>query len=86
MPSIYLRQRRDSMRLKDYLYFNEIKLRAFAESVDCTYNHMALIVRGQRKPGLELAMRISKETGGEVSVMDIRGNKADEKYREIFGE
>ena len=75
------------MKLKDYLYFNNLSLKQMAAIVECNPNYLGRIVNGHMRASLNLAKSISQETGHEVSVEDIRGKDEDweEEYQEIFG-
>lgn len=53
-------------RLDAYLARKKLSYAAFASSVGADRARIARIACSYRKPGLELALAIEKETGGEV--------------------
>lgn len=59
------------MLLKDYLLKNGIKAKEFGESINLSKPHMYAILRGARKPSLELAVLIEEITSSEVRPKDF---------------
>lgn len=43
----------------------------FAKEVGTTKNYINLLVIGQRRPSPELALKIERATGGQVTVMEL---------------
>jgi plasmid maintenance system antidote protein VapI len=43
----------------------------FARSVECSESHLSDLLAGKKRPSLDLALRMSRETGGAVSVDEI---------------
>lgn len=60
------------MKLKDYLYFNEISITDFAKKVGISRNHMSGIVNGSRLPSESLMINIKLTTKGKVTLEDLR--------------
>lgn len=54
------------LKLVQYLAAQKITQRAFASVIGADPSIVSRLVRGQTKPGLELAVRIERETGGAV--------------------
>mgnify|MGYP000081682998 CR=1 FL=1 len=59
------------MKLEDYLYFEKKKKKKFAAEIGLSYSHLIGILRGQRRPSLEYAMRIKIATNGKVNLTDL---------------
>lgn len=60
------------MKLRNYLFNEKMPASVFARKIGVSGNHMRLIVREEQRPGLELAQRIEIETGGQVTVGELR--------------
>lgn len=56
------------MTLGAYLRKHGISTQAFADKVNADRSQIYRAVRRQRRPGLELALRIREQTGGAVSL------------------
>lgn len=54
------------LRLRFYLYINNIKPKGFADSLDIHINYLRLIMNGVMIPGPKLARNIEKMTMGEI--------------------
>tara|TARA_R110002020_G_scaffold474099_3_gene704524 strand:- start:663 stop:872 length:210 start_codon:yes stop_codon:yes gene_type:complete len=52
--------------LKDFLNSSGLSQRAFAEQVGIDPSYLSLLVSGQKRPSLKLAVSIEKATGGKV--------------------
>jgi len=59
------------MTLTDYLSDAELSATEFASKVGCTTSTITRILRGERGPSLELALKIEAETKGKVSPKDF---------------
>ena len=61
------------MKLEEYLRKNKIRHRAFAKDVDISQAHVSLIIKGERRPSVEVAKRVEKTTNGDVSAAELLG-------------
>ena len=59
------------MRLRDYLYFNDITKTAFAHSIDISPVYIQKICKGLAIPSRKLCRVIERETNGEVTMADL---------------
>ncbi len=60
------------MELRDYLYFNKIKIAEFSRKLDMlSAVHLYKIVSGKRKPSRRLAKDIEHATGGLVKAEEL---------------
>jgi DNA-binding XRE family transcriptional regulator len=59
------------MNLKDYLNKKGIKVSEFGHSLNLSRTHMYALVRGSKKPSLELAVLIEDLTEKEVTPRDF---------------
>jgi len=59
------------MFLKDYLIKKDIPIKEFGKSLSLSKPHMYAVVRGERKPSLELAVLIEEKTENEVRPRDF---------------
>ncbi len=53
--------------MKGYLLRNNITVKQFASDLGISTSYLYQLLRGERKPSLELAYRIEKHTEGEVT-------------------
>ena len=60
------------MKLRQFLFNEKMAASVFARRIGVSGNHLRLIVREELRPGLELAQRIEIETGGQVTVAELR--------------
>lgn len=60
------------MKLRDYLHFNRLTARKFADILGISHNHLRAVNRGQFSPSVELAQKIEIMTGGQVTVAEMR--------------
>ncbi len=58
------------MKLKQYLDIKNLTQREFAERLGAHYMTVYKICAGRRRPSPEMAHRIEKETGGQVSRLE----------------
>lgn len=54
--------------LKSYLDESKIPQGKFADAVGCTQSMISQLLTGRKKPGLDLAYAIERETAGQVPV------------------
>ena len=59
------------MRLKEYLFRNNIKVTTFARRIDVNRNYLNRIVLGHVRPGRFLAQTIELATNGNVKVQEL---------------
>jgi plasmid maintenance system antidote protein VapI len=59
------------MELKVYLKSSKISQRKFSDSLGIHYMHLSKIIRRERRPSANLALRIQEATGGKVPVMEL---------------
>lgn len=57
--------------LSQYLSDRQISQSAFAEKVEASRSFINEIAAGRKTPGLRLALRIERETGGEVTALSL---------------
>lgn len=58
-------------KLRDYMYHNEIKQRAFAKQVGVTETTLSLVANGKRIPGVQLIQKIADATNWEIEPNDF---------------
>lgn len=63
------------MRLKDYLFFEEISTTEFAKKLGISFAHMCGIKNGTRIAGSRLIKDIEQATGGKVKASDFQKHK-----------
>ncbi|WP_406870605.1 helix-turn-helix transcriptional regulator [Thioclava sp. 'Guangxiensis'] len=59
-------------KLRAYITGRSLTLEAFAKSVGCSTVHISTIVRGKKRPSLDLAIAIEDATSGEVRAIDFK--------------
>lgn len=59
------------MKLRDYLYFNKIKHKHFAELIGCSKTHLSQLMSGKHNSSKTLAMMIELKTNGLVKESEI---------------
>ena len=59
------------MKLKDYLYYNEISIQDFADNLEYSRTHLSQIVNGQSNPSKRLAKAIELQTKGQVTAKEL---------------
>lgn len=65
--------------MKDYLFRKKLSPKQFAADLNISTSYLYQLMRGERKPSLELAQKIEDMTLGEVSVARLMGiEKRDE--------
>lgn len=53
-------------QLRTYLSANSETQKAFAKRVSVSPSHLSEIISGRKRPSLDIALAISRETGGEI--------------------
>ena len=64
--------------MKNYLFRKNISPKQFAADLDISTSYLYQLLRGERKPSLELAQKIEEYTSGELTVAKIMGIEKDE--------
>lgn len=59
------------MKLADYLQETDQRASDLAALVGCETSTITRFLRGERRPSLEIALRIEQATGGKVSPHDL---------------
>jgi plasmid maintenance system antidote protein VapI len=66
------------MKLKDYLYFNELTIVDFSIMLGYSRGHISNIVNGRTIPTFKLALVIERMTNGQVKAEElIRNSEMD---------
>lgn len=60
-----------SQGMKDYLFKKNLTVKKFAADLDISTSYLYQLLRGERRPSLELAHKIEKYTKGEVTVKKL---------------
>lgn len=64
--------------MKDYLFRNNLSVKQLAADLEISPSYLYQLIRGERKPSLELAQRIKTITEGEVTVGRLLGFSNEE--------
>lgn len=67
------------MNLRDYLHFERIKLKDFAESIDMSVTHISGYINGRLRVSKKVARNIEKATEGKVTAKQILKDNPDKK-------
>ncbi len=59
------------MNLRDYLHFERISTKSFAESLDLTPMHLYAYLNGRIRVSKKVARAIEKKTNGKVTAEEI---------------
>ena len=59
--------------MKDYLFRNNLSVKQLAADLEISPSYLYQLIRGERKPSLELAQKIEAITDGEVTVGRLLG-------------
>jgi DNA-binding XRE family transcriptional regulator len=59
------------MKLKNYLFINEITITAFAKTVGVHKTYMSQISSGKIVPSMKIARKIEDATDGNVTMLEI---------------
>lgn len=57
-----------ALAVKEYLFKKDITIKEFANLIGISTSYLYQLLRGERKPSLELAHKIEEVTEGEISV------------------
>ena len=60
------------MSLKEYLFFNDVKMKDMALALGVHYSYLRQIKAGVKRPGFELSTKIELFTGGQVTLKELR--------------
>lgn len=63
--------------MKDYLFRKNLSVKQLAADLEISPSYLYQLVRGERKPSLELAKKIETITDGEVTVGRLLGFKGE---------
>ena len=72
--------------MKDYLFRKNLTVKQFAADLDISPSYLYQLLRGERKPSLQLAHKIEKYTKGEITVkklLDQALHKKSNSYKEL---
>jgi DNA-binding transcriptional regulator YdaS (Cro superfamily) len=61
----------DRMNLREYLFYNRISIKEFAEKIEYSRPHLSGIIHGKYRPSARLAKTIELATNGEVTVKEL---------------
>lgn len=61
------------MNIRDYLHVNRIRASDFARKLGVTPSYFIMVKNGKLKPGILLSKQIEIETGGKVTIKELRG-------------
>lgn len=59
------------MKLRDWLIERGIKQSTFAKRIDVTRSHFSCIVCGTRAASRKVAMKIERETNGDITIAQV---------------
>ena len=62
--------------MREYLFRTNLPPKQFACDLEISVSYLYQLLRGERKPSLELAQKIEAYTGGEVTVSKLLGFEA----------
>ncbi|MCB1110795.1 MAG: helix-turn-helix domain-containing protein [Chlamydiia bacterium] len=63
--------------MKAYLFKHDLPVKKFAADLKISVSYLYQLLRKERKPSLELALRIERYTHGEISVAELLEEKVD---------
>lgn len=61
--------------MRDYLFKNALSVKQFAGDLSISNSYLYQLIRGERRPSLELAQKIERLTQGEITVAKLLGFK-----------
>ena len=67
------------MKFRDYLYFEKITLKSFAESIELSPAHLSGYSRGKLRVSKKVARAIERATNGKVTAEEIMKNNPPKK-------
>lgn len=59
--------------MKEYLFKRNIPPKKFASDLSISVSYLYQLLRGERKPSLELAQKIEAYTDGEITALQLLG-------------
>lgn len=74
------------MKLRDYLYLNDIKLKDFACRTNIGIMNLSQIKNRKVTPSLLACIKIVLETDGKVQYRDLLSYKDEEKLKEFLND
>lgn len=69
--------------MKDYMFKKNLSVKQLAGDLDISTSYLYQLIRGERKPSIELAQKIEEYTGGEVTLGMLLGIEDDESSKII---
>lgn len=63
--------------MKDYLFRKNLSVKQMAGDLNISTSYLYQLIRGERKPSIELAQRIEKITSGEVTLEMLLGSEEE---------
>lgn len=63
--------------MKDYIFRKNLSVKQLAATLEISTSYLYQLIRGERKPSLELAQKIEECTGGEITVGKLLGFKEE---------
>lgn len=63
--------------MKAYLFKYDLPVKQFASDLGISTSYLYQLLRKERKPSLELALKIEQYTNGEVSVQELLEEKPE---------
>ncbi len=73
------------MDLDEYMWRHKRTLREFSKTVGCTTVTLCRIKHRTQTPRMPLAMKIERETEGQVSLQEMVSKRDTEKLEKWFG-
>lgn len=67
------------MHLKEWMNQNKMSVRALSTETHYHENHIRMILRGERQPGMNFCHTIENLTNGEVKTEEMRWPKKERK-------
>lgn len=72
--------------MKDYLFRKNLSVKQLAADLKISTSYLYQLIRGERKPSIELAQKIEEYTAGEVTLGMLLGVKGEEeKAKPYYG-
>jgi DNA-binding transcriptional regulator YdaS (Cro superfamily) len=74
-----LKHKENTMKLRDYFHFNNVRRKEFAQKVGYNYAYICRVASFHQKPSKRLAESIEHITGGQVTVAELLDAKYEKK-------